>query len=317
MRNSTLKTGVSGTECPHPYSSALVITFKKLREEMTMNSPSKTIGRVNRSSAKWVLICLVLGLCALNFSGCFVYNKLKAKDKLNSGARLFNAGRYDQAAVIFKEAMELNPDLLQAKLFYATALRSQVAGADPDSQKKAREAIKVYEDLVNGSLASKVSAKDKDQAYAFIADLYSKLDDTESQKKWLEGRAKLAGQKSDVVAQCYYAICVIYWEASHKTTDKYVVPNVLPPKYRPVNEWDQKDVGEATKNIQQGMKYNAEALKADPNYANAYSYLNLLYREQIKMESDPKKVTDLAKLADEAVEKFQELNRKAADQQGG
>lgn len=282
-----------------------------------MKPNSKNAERSRYSLPKRILLGFVVCVCAAGLNGCFIYNKLKAKDSLNNGARHYNAGKFERAAAYFKEAMDLNPDLLQAKLFYATSLRSQVIGSDPESQKLAREAIKQYEEMVNGPISAKVSERDKDQAYAFIADLYSKLNETDSQKKWLEGRAKLPNQKPDIVAQCYYAIAVAFWESSHKITDKFVIPGSLPPKHKPVNEWDPKDKDEADKLVREGLKYINQALAADPNYANAYSYLNLFYREQIKMEPDAKKVADLTRQADEAIEKFQELNRRAASEAGG
>ncbi|MBX7219702.1 MAG: hypothetical protein K1Y36_07135 [Blastocatellia bacterium] len=282
-----------------------------------MYPASNLTERKLRPLFKRALICLVLGLCAMNISGCFVYNKLRAKDLLNTGARLYNAGKYDKAAAIFKEASQLNPDLYQAKLFYATALRSQVAGSSEEDKKIAREAIKVYEEMLNGAMATKSDAKDKDSAMAFIADLYSKLEDRENQKKWLESRAKLPGQKPGVVAECFYAIGVTFWEEAHKVSDKYVEANTIPPKYKQTKDWQPKDKDDATKKTMEGMKYINQALQADPSYANAYSYLNLLYREQMKLEDDEKKKAELEKMAIDATEKFQELNRKAAAEQGG
>lgn len=272
-----------------------------------------------RAVAKRTTLLFLVAFFAANFSGCFIYNRLYAKDRLNHGARRYNAGKYDEASAAFKEAFELDPNLVQARLFYATSLRSQVLpnSDDPKNVQTARDAIAAYKELIEGGISSKVSDKDKDQAYAFISDLYRKLGDEDSQKKWLESRAKLPNQDPNVVAECYYAISVTYWEAAHKVSDRYIMPGIMPPKYKPVAEWDQKDKDKVVQFVTEGLRYNDLAIGANAKYANAYSYKNLFYREQIKIEADPKKVSELTKMADDATETFQRLNREAAAAQGG
>ena len=55
-------------------------------------------------------------------SGC---NKLKARDLLNKGVANFKNGQYDAAVEDFKEAKDLDPSLLNARLYLATAYASQ------------------------------------------------------------------------------------------------------------------------------------------------------------------------------------------------
>jgi len=54
-------------------------------------------------------------------SGC---NKLKARDLLNKGVANFKNGQYDAAVEDFKEAKDLDPSLLNARLYLATAYAS-------------------------------------------------------------------------------------------------------------------------------------------------------------------------------------------------
>ena len=57
-------------------------------------------------------------LLALGVSGCA---KLKARDLLNKGVAAFKNGQSDAAIEDFKQAKEADPDLLNARLYLATA----------------------------------------------------------------------------------------------------------------------------------------------------------------------------------------------------
>ena len=54
-------------------------------------------------------------------SGC---NKLKARDLLNKGVNSFKNGQSDAAIEFFKQAKEADPELLNARLYLATAYAS-------------------------------------------------------------------------------------------------------------------------------------------------------------------------------------------------
>src|ERR1700724_2022706 len=63
-------------------------------------------------------------------SGC---NKLKARDLLNKGGANFKNGQYDAAVEDFKQAKELDPSLLNARLYLATAYATEyIPGAPSD-----------------------------------------------------------------------------------------------------------------------------------------------------------------------------------------
>ena len=56
-------------------------------------------------------------------SGC---SKLKARDLLNKGVANFKNGQYDKAVEDFKQAKDLDPGLMNARLYLATAYASQI-----------------------------------------------------------------------------------------------------------------------------------------------------------------------------------------------
>ncbi|WP_058867743.1 lipopolysaccharide assembly protein LapB [Chloracidobacterium thermophilum] len=266
----------------------------------------------------WRRVFPLCGALALAFgmAGC---NKLIAKDLLNQGAREYNKGRYEKAEKIFKEAIERDPDFLQARLFYATAIRSRVNNEDGEEQvKAARQAIEAYKELLKPENESRLKERDRDQTYAFIADLYKTLDDQKSYQEWLKKRADLPGQKPTTKAECLYSIGVIYWNEATKISRKYEtqVPGKLPEVAKP-DKWKKEDIDALQQAVQTGLKYIEEAIAADPRYANAYSYKSLLLKEQAKATADPQVVNQLERSAQEAVEKFQELNRQAAAELSG
>ncbi|MGH9810079.1 MAG: hypothetical protein ACRD9W_22990, partial [Terriglobia bacterium] len=68
-------------------------------------------------------------------SGC---NKLKARDLLNKGVVAFKAGQSDTAIEDFKRASELDPSLMTARLYLATAYASLYIPGAPSEENKAR-----------------------------------------------------------------------------------------------------------------------------------------------------------------------------------
>src|SRR5438445_9724985 len=75
----------------------------------TAATPVRGARIVRRAAALAIAIFFVAGL-----SGC---NKLKARDLLNKGVASFKAGQYDAAVEDFKQAKELDPDLMNARLY--------------------------------------------------------------------------------------------------------------------------------------------------------------------------------------------------------
>src|SRR5258706_9713450 len=74
---------------------------------------------------------LVLAFAA---SGC---NKLKARDLLNKGVTASKNGNSDAAIEYFKQAKEADPDLLNARLYLATAYASLYIPGAPSQENMA------------------------------------------------------------------------------------------------------------------------------------------------------------------------------------
>src|SRR5271170_1097989 len=98
---------------------------------------------------------LVFGVAA---SGC---SKLKARDLLNKGVAAFKNGQSDAAIEDFKAAKEADPDLLNARLYLATAYASLYIPGAPSAENLARgqQAVSEFKEVLDKN-ADNLSAID-------------------------------------------------------------------------------------------------------------------------------------------------------------
>jgi len=243
-------------------------------------------------------------------SGCGYINKVRAKAELNDGAREYNNGNFSVAERHFKTAEEIDPDNPKAYLFYAQAVNAQVPSI-PDKV-AAMRAIKAFE-------AALEKDPKNDVIYAFIAHLYdTSLGDQDKQFEWLLRRANLPGVKDDVKRDVFYNIGVNKWKDAFPLTTRWTdltkgASRADDPMYHIYMRSDMpaEDRKKAEAATAEGLDYLNKALALDADYANAYSYVALLNREQAKLaDKDPDKKKYLADYQ-KNIDKFIELNKKA------
>ena len=92
-----------------------------------------------------VLTVLAVLLALFSTVGC---NKLRARDQLNKGVLAYKNAKYEDAIEHFKNAVDLDPSLTNARLYLATAYMGQyIPGADsPDNNRYAEQAIETFTD---------------------------------------------------------------------------------------------------------------------------------------------------------------------------
>src|SRR5258707_3084494 len=117
---------------------------------MTHASLARTDARSSASSFRRAASLLALVVFAAGFSGC---NKLKARDLLNKGVAACKSGQYDAAVEDFKQAKDLDPSLLNARLYLATAYASQYIPGAPSEQNKniGRQAIAEFKEILESN----------------------------------------------------------------------------------------------------------------------------------------------------------------------
>ena len=143
-------------------------------------------------------LCGVLMLVLIS-TGC---NKLKARDQLNKGVAAFRAGQYQAAIKNFQNAVEMDPTLMNARLYLATAWYSlYVPGVEAeDNVKIGKQAIAAYEDVLQRD-------PQNGDAIASIAQIYYNMKDFDKAKEFQRKRFQLEPNNPEP----YYWIGVIDW----------------------------------------------------------------------------------------------------------
>jgi tetratricopeptide (TPR) repeat protein len=218
--------------------------------------------------------------------GC---DKLRARDKLNKGVQAFRGGQFDLAIEDFKQAKDLDPGLTNARLYLATAYASQyIPGAPSDENiNMGKQAIAEFQDVLNGD-PNNLTAIDG------IGSLLYNMGANPFNAKTLEDSKQyhmkhIAIKPDD--PEPYYWIAVIDWSLAYhgnsemrdeynKTAKKTIREiDPLPPKV--AAEYAQK----YGPTIDEGMDYAKKAMDRRPQYDDAMSYLNLLYRRKADTET--------------------------------
>ena len=258
---------------------------------------------VGRKTFLLLAILLIAGV-GLTTSGCGMVNKLRAKDRLNEGVREFNKGKFDLAQKEFENALELSPDMLNAQLFYARALNARFDQSLTEDL--GLQTVKAYEKLATMDPNNSESV---DRALAFQANVYKQLGNI-SQNKYEEyknlqhntllKRADLPTAKPSAKADVYYTIGVDYWQSSYNlssvyTSKKQPVPPDVQAKMKPL--------------IQKAHEYLQKTIAADPNYANAYYYETLAFREDQKVETDSAKLKKIDEHIKADLDTYKKINR--------
>jgi tetratricopeptide (TPR) repeat protein len=258
-----------------------------------------------------VLIPLVAGI-----SGC---NKLRARDLLNKGVAAFKNAQFDAAVEDFKQAKELDPDLINARLYLATAYASQyIPGAPSDeNMRHGQEAITEYKDVLEKD-ANNMSAID-----GLASILYQMAGQPFDPKKFEESKSyhlkHIALRPND--PQPYYSIGVIDWALAYRGNTEmradynkaHINKQVkdsdpLPPDVR-------KDyVDKFGSMVDDGITSLKKAVELKPDYDDAMTYLNLLYRRKADMVESSAERDQYTKMADDLLDKVKEIKQKRAEQ---
>ena len=229
---------------------------------------------------------LTLGAATLALVSAVGCNKLRARDQLNKGVTAYKNAKYEEAIDDFQRATALDPSLINAKMYLATAYAQQyIPGADtPDNNKMAEEAIKQYQSVLemNPPRDQKVNAA-KGIAYLYLN--MKKFDDA---KKYYRMAADLDPNDPEP----YYSVGVIDWTACYQPRMEERAKLGMKPdeELNPKNK-DQKKVCAELKvknepSIDEGIENLNKAIQLRPDYDDAMAYLNLMYREKADVECD-------------------------------
>jgi tetratricopeptide (TPR) repeat protein len=266
--------------------------------------------RQRAAAAAFFLLALTL------FSGC---NKIKSKQAIKQGNEYLKAAQYLPALTSYQEALRLDPK--ETKLnkhigiaymglyqpgskhpkdleYAAKAIEHLKTYVEhyPDDKKALEYLVSMYlntdryDDAINFYQNEILKRDPKDsKAMQSVAMLYFKKGDFDNGVTWLKKRLEVEGNNPEV----YYLIGVQAWDRSYNYPD-------LDPALR-------------SKIVDDGLQSLNKAVEIKPDYFEAITYINLLYREKAKMEQDPAKKQEYLDTANKYLQQALEM-RKAAQE---
>jgi tetratricopeptide (TPR) repeat protein len=260
-------------------------------------------------TTKRLLVVLAAALALLASTGCA---KLKARDHLNKGVQAYKNAKYEQAIDHFQQAVALDPTLINARLYLATAFAQQyIPGADtPDNNKFAEQAIDQYKLVLQADPKNINSIKG-------IAYLYLQMKKFDMAKDFY----KKASEADPNDPEPYYSVAVIDWTQTYVPRQEERAKlgmkpdDALPTKDKKVCASVKE---KNTANVQEGIDNLNKALQLRPDYDDAMAYMNLMYRERADIQcDDPSARSSDLKTADEWVDKTMATKKAKAEKQPG
>lgn len=270
---------------------------------------------MNRIARVPALAAAALSLM-VSSTGC---NRLEARDQLNKGVQAYKSAQYQEAIDHFQKAVNLDPSFPMTRIYLATAYAQQVVPdlTTPDNLKKADLAIQSYKKVLQQHPDDVTSLKG-------IASLYFDIDQYGQAKVWQQKVIQADSKDADAP----YTIGVIDWKDAYKNAVKILAETNLQDDGKGNVKMSKKQCSEFkdqnTQDVNDGLQYLQKAVQIRPNYDDAMSYLNLMYRRKADIDcgdADAVK-TDIAQAdqwRDKAMgtRKANELQKEKQQNQGG
>src|SRR5580704_16348182 len=153
-----------------------------------------------------MLALMAVGLMLLSTTGC---DKLRARDQLNKGVAAYRNGKYEEAIDHFQQAASLDPKLLNAQLYLATALANQYTPGveSADNTRTGQQAIDEFKKVLDEN----PKRDQKLTCLKGIASLYFNM------KKWDEAKQfhHQVAELDPNDPEAYYSIGVIDWTQTY------------------------------------------------------------------------------------------------------
>src|SRR6202051_4914193 len=228
----------------------------------------------NRFKSSSALAAIAVLAVVFGASGCA---KLKARDLLNKGVASFRNGQYDAAIEDFKQAKDLDPSLMNPRLYLATAYATEyIPGAPSDENVRVgQQAVTEFQDVLSVD-ASNLSALDGIGSILYnMAGTPFDPEKYQESKKYHQKHIELKPDDPEP----YYWLGVIDWTLAYRgnaeARQAYNIQNQkkqakeadpLPDKVREQFTQQYSDV------VDEGLKMLQKATDLRPDYADAIAY---------------------------------------------
>lgn len=256
------------------------------------------------------ILALVVVL-AFSTAGC---SKLAARDKLNKGVQAYKSGNMERAIELFKESKDLDPTLLNARLYLATAYASQYIPGAPSEEntRNGDAAIKEFKEVLQQDPKNLSAIDGLGSIISNMAGNPFKKELFEESKGYHLKHIELQPNDPDP----HYWMGFINWTLVYRSNDEIrseynksarrpIKPDEeLPAKVR--EEFIQKNGAL----VEEGIKHLNQATTIKPDYASAFAYLNLLYRQKADMAGSADEREQFLAKADAYVEQYKVIKQK-------
>ncbi len=244
--------------------------------------------------------------------------QFQARDLLDRGVQAFKNGQYDEATRDFIRAKQLDPKLLNARLYLATSYASQYIPGAPSEEntRRGHDAAEEFTGVLNidpqnisaidglGSLLFQMAGE------PFDPDLL--LESKSYHQKHIHHRPE--------DPEPYYWIGVVDWTLAFRANSllrarfnlsvrgrQLSEAAPLPPDLR---EEYTREYGRA---IEEGIESLKQAISIRPDFDDAMAYLNLLYRRKADTVTSESEREELIKMADDLIDKVKEIKQSRAE----
>jgi hypothetical protein len=278
---------------------------------MTHASSVISASSIRRVSAFAALVILATGL-----SGCA---KLKARDLLNKGVAQYKNAQYDLAIEDFKQAKDLDPGLMNARLYLATAYASQYIPGAPSEQNVAlgNQAVTEFKEVL---------ARDEKNLSAIdgIGSILFQMAGTPYDPKKFEESKSYHLKHIELKPndpEPYYWIGVIDWTLAFRANGELRAAYNRDHVTKQVKDTDPLPAalrGDYTAKfgplVEEGITNLKKSIEVKQDYDDAMAYLNLLYRRKADMVESAEEREALKNQADGLLDKVKEIKQKRAEQ---
>jgi Tfp pilus assembly protein PilF len=285
-----------------------------------------TIIRVHlRNSLRCLATVSVLALHWGSASRCFAQEgpprteeQSQAREALNKGVQDFKNGQYEEAAGNFLRAKQLDPKLMNARLYLATTYASQyIPGAPSDENSRMGHAAT---EEFRGALSldpQNISAIDGLGSLLFqMAGSPFDPDLLQESKSYHQKHIYLRPDDPEP----YYWIGVIDWTLAFRANGLLRTKFNLSVRGRQLSDDaplppDLRDeyVRGYGATIDEGIESLNHAISIKPDYDDAMAYLNLLYRRKADTVASESEREQLIKMADDLVDTVKDIKQQRAE----
>jgi len=255
------------------------------------------------------LLAVLALLLLIPLTGC---NKLRARDELNKGVRAYKNASYEEAVDHFRRAIEYDPDLINARLYLATAYASQFTPGSPseENRKNADAAIEAFQEVLQRQ-------PNNVTALSYVASLYYGMaGGAQKQEERFEFFEKSKEYRRRLIEvdpnnpEHYYSIGVIDWTIAYaRNQEARAALGNLPPD-KPLPPKDRRALAEKNAPVvEEGQKVLLKALEINPKYLDALAYVNLIYRQKADIVESPQEREEALDMADHYFQRYDKLRQ--------